>query len=637
MAQDDDTRRWKQKYYDNLEQLESKEKQWRDIESLLRRGITRLSLAAGGADPTLDRELETLRGALREGRDSMALRSVIESVGDSVARLDQRRPVVTSQPAVTDSLIQLLDDLVLPRGMGRKVKALHKKLRAHNPQADSTTLVRELVGLVQEALSFHVVQDAPPHLAPPPQAAAVIPQVATAESGEEEGILRRLWGRKRKQESAPEVETTVPPVTERSPLPATAGSEEIILSLLDKLPLSQERVFPLRRRVASGMAQSELERLLDDIVSAVRATYSTAQSVMAAAAAPAPTPQATTSELLIQLVELLHLPEELAGQSDVVRQRLEEGAWAGQPEQALEEIAALVLEARTQVQREKDEIEAFLTQLTVRLQELDVHLQGSELVRAETRQSGAALNAVVQAQMQDMETGIHSVTEVDQLKQVIQSRIDAIRTHLERHRQEEETRNARVEEQVRQLTQKLEGLEAESDKLHARIAHEHALAFKDGLTEIGNRLAYRERIEQEYERWKRYQSPLMLLVWDVDRFKAVNDTYGHKAGDKALKTIADILQDNLRGTDFLARYGGEEFVILMPETDMSAALPVAEKLRAAIEVSGFHYREQHVPITISCGIAGFRGDDTPETVFGRADSALYRAKKAGGNQCIADQ
>ncbi len=95
--------------------------------------------------------------------------------------------------------------------------------------------------------------------------------------------------------------------------------------------------------------------------------------------------------------------------------------------------------------------------------------------------------------------------------------------------------------------------------------------------------------------------------------------------------------ETLRGTDFLARYGGEEFVILMPETDVAAALPVAEKLRAAIEVSGFHYREQHVPITVSCGIAGFRDDDTPETVFGRADSALYRAKKAGGNQCIADQ
>ncbi len=99
MAQDDDTRRWKQKYYDNLEQLERQEKQWRDVESLLRRGIARLSLAAGGADPTLDRELEKLCNALRDGWDSMALRSVVESVGDSVARLDRRRPVATSLPS----------------------------------------------------------------------------------------------------------------------------------------------------------------------------------------------------------------------------------------------------------------------------------------------------------------------------------------------------------------------------------------------------------------------------------------------------------------------------------------------------------------------------------------------------------
>lgn len=414
------------------------------------------------------------------------------------------------------------------------------------------------------------------------------------------------------------------------------GIAEVLLPLLDKLPLSQERTVPLRKRVSDELAQAELQRLLDDIASAVRATYSAAQTVTDVQGVSAPVSSVAASELLIQLIELLDLPGELVEKSEQLKQRLEEGALEQKAHEALEEIAALVVEARACVQREKDEIEAFLKQLTVRLQELDVHLQGAEMVRIEVKQSGAELDAAVQAQVQGMEAGIQNATEVGQLKQVIQTRIDAIRTHLEQHRHAQEERNTRAEQQVHQLTQQLQGLEAETDTLRLRIAQEHALAFKDGLTEIGNRLAYRERVEQEYTRWQRYQSPLTLLVWDVDRFKHINDTYGHKAGDKALKTIADLLQENLRATDFLARYGGEEFVILMPGTSLSDAAPVAEKLRAAIENSGFHYRDQHVPITISCGMAEFHGDDTPETVFSRADSAMYRAKKAGGNQCMAD-
>lgn len=628
MAQDDDdTRRWKQKYYDNLEQLEKKEKQWREVEGLLRRGITRLSLAAGGADTALDRELDTLRAALRDGRDSLALRGVIESVGDSVARLDRRRASAPNLPGTADNLAQLLDELQLPRGMGRRIKTLHKRLQEHKPHADITPLLREFAALVQEALSPGMAKDAPPQSSD--QAASKA--AAASGPGDDSGLLRRLLGRSRRAEPVQDSETIVPSV--QAP---KSGIEEVLLPLLDKLPLPQERTVPLRRRVSDELAQAELQRLLDDIASAVRATCSAAQPVTDAQEVSAAVSPVSASELLIQLIELLDFPEGLAEKSEQLKQRLEEGALEQKAHEALEEIAALVVEARVRVQREKDEIEAFLQQLTVRLLELDVHVQGTEKVRVETRQSGVALDAAVQAQMQGMEAGIRNATEVAQLKQIIQSRIDAIRTHLEQHRHAQEERNTRAEQQVQQLTQKLRGLEAETDTLRSRIAQEHALAFKDGLTEVGNQLAYRERIEQEYTRWKRYQSPLVLLVWDVDRFKHVNDTYGHKAGDKALKTIAELLQKNLRATDFLARYGGEEFVILMPETSLSDATPVAEKLRAAIESSGFHYREQHVPITISCGMAEFRGGDTPETVFSRADSAMYRAKKAGGNQCMAD-
>ncbi|HLA74593.1 MAG TPA: hypothetical protein VJM76_01615, partial [Gammaproteobacteria bacterium] len=116
--------RWKQKYYTSLEQLEAKEKQWGEVENLLRRCITRLSLAADGADPALDSQIETLRNAIRDGRDSLGLRSMIDVIGDTVARLDQRNKASKgpAKPEPVEVLAQLLDKLNLPRGMNRRVK-----------------------------------------------------------------------------------------------------------------------------------------------------------------------------------------------------------------------------------------------------------------------------------------------------------------------------------------------------------------------------------------------------------------------------------------------------------------------------------------------------------------------------------
>lgn len=97
------------------------------------------------------------------------------------------------------------------------------------------------------------------------------------------------------------------------------------------------------------------------------------------------------------------------------------------------------------------------------------------------------------------------------------------------------------------------------------------------------------------------------------------------------------MNKSLRETDFLARYGGEEFVILLTETDVITAMDVVNKLREKVEGSGFHFKEERVPVTVSCGVAEFRREDTPEQVFNRADAALYRAKEAGRNRCMQEE
>jgi diguanylate cyclase len=116
----------------------------------------------------------------------------------------------------------------------------------------------------------------------------------------------------------------------------------------------------------------------------------------------------------------------------------------------------------------------------------------------------------------------------------------------------------------------------------------------------------------------------------------VNDTYGHAAGDKVLKTIAQIFKKATRDADFIARFGGEEFMGIFPETRLEEALALANKIREKVANSKFHYENKPVPITASAGLAMFRPNDSIEDVYKRADKALYRAKQEGRNRCIAE-
>jgi len=205
--------------------------------------------------------------------------------------------------------------------------------------------------------------------------------------------------------------------------------------------------------------------------------------------------------------------------------------------------------------------------------------------------------------------------------------------HLDKHRDEEKARYDEAKTQISSMSDRLNELESETAELRLRIKQERNQAKIDPLTGIPNRLAYEERLEQEVARWKRFATPLVLVVWDIDLFKNVNDQFGHRAGDKVLRTIARTLEGSVRETDFVARYGGEEFVQLMTGSSLEECLRVADNLREAIEATGFHFRDQSITITASCGLAEFRDGDSVGPWFERADKALYRAKQAGRNRC----
>ena len=341
-------------------------------------------------------------------------------------------------------------------------------------------------------------------------------------------------------------------------------------------------------------------------------------------------------EVLLRLLEKLSVPPEFDERAKELRRDLldeDQAQW----QRAVDELAALIAAMASKAQREKRELEGFVHQMSNRLQELDVHLRGAAALRTESKRSGEALNAAVQAEVRDLHDSAQRASSLEQLKQSVSQRMEAIGQRMEAFRKAEDERHVKSEQRMEQMQQRLTSLEQESSDLRERVQREQHRALHDPLTGLANRLAFDERTHQEVARWERYGTPLSLLVLDIDFFKRVNDNYGHKSGDMVLKTVSQLLGKLLRETDFLARFGGEEFVALLPETDLAAAHPVAEKLRAGVAECGFHFQGQAVPITISIGICQFRAGDSAEQVFERADAALYRAKEGGRNRCEAEQ
>lgn len=530
MVQPQSSQDWKQKYLASLEQLESQEREWSALESLLRLAVRRLSLAAEGIDPILDDQLAKIRAAVGDHAQSSKLASLIDDIWRSVKRLDQQQ---------------------------------------------------------QDTLEMAALET--PHPSRPSD--------------------KRL----------------------------SPSATRILLDLLDQARVPDSKstdVKALRTRISEAREEEVLRALAID----VRALLSSSGEQMTADSQSRSHPDtARIQEVLIQLLDYLGLPEDLLPQAHELEAKLGQELDTKQLTTILQTVADLVSQLRSRFDEEKRELEGFLVQLTGRLQDLGQHLQLARTQERASFDSSRELDEVVRSQVKDIESSVHEASSLDHLKGAVQEHLDSIRSDLDTYRRNEEESHARMEQEVKVLTSRLQEMETECQQLRERAQREHMHAVTDGLTGTFNRSAYETRLAQEYARWQRYQTPFALLLWDVDGFKEINDTHGHAAGDSALKLMADVLKENLRDADFTARYGGDEFAALLSETSLDTALVVAEKVRTAIVGSQFHDKGTPVAIAVSCGIAAIQPEDTLEAMFQRADAALYKAKHSGKNRCVSEK
>jgi two-component system cell cycle response regulator len=177
-----------------------------------------------------------------------------------------------------------------------------------------------------------------------------------------------------------------------------------------------------------------------------------------------------------------------------------------------------------------------------------------------------------------------------------------------------------------------------NDRLRASVQHTIELAVTDALTGLNNRRYLDNHLAVLFKRSLIRGRPLSVLITDIDRFKAVNDTYGHDAGDQVLKEFASRIRSTVRGADLACRYGGEEFVVVMPDTPGEVAASIAERLRIAVETVPFTLRDsgQVLNVTASFGISSRIGTvETADQLIKQADLALYAAKNSGRNRVVA--
>jgi len=297
------------------------------------------------------------------------------------------------------------------------------------------------------------------------------------------------------------------------------------------------------------------------------------------------------------------------------------------------EIAELIRSYGLQIYEERKKAASFVAEVGQRLAEMENHLLASVSQTREFQQANNDFASALTAEIDSVSGSIRVSQHLEELKSLVLSKLANFKTAIEHKRREDEIRLEHANRDLNSLQRKFKEARQEVSRSHQENQALQRKLHVDFLTGAFNRLAYDQRVAEEMERFRRYQRVFSLIVFDVDDFKRVNDTYGHSVGDRCLKEIAQKVRPLLRKTDFLARYGGDEFVILLPETGRRQSREVAEKIRQEIELTDFLFRSQKVPVTISLGVTRVEpSDQNPETVFNRADQAFYKAKKEGPNR-----
>lgn len=344
-----------------------------------------------------------------------------------------------------------------------------------------------------------------------------------------------------------------------------------------------------------------------------------------------PTPTPALDRLLLAVLDRLQLGENASRDLARLRRRIDGCTDEKTLYQHGEALAELVGQRLQQLEEDKRTASQLLAQVSGQLANLTQFLDQDDVAHKDVAAVRRQLDERMLGEVQALGDRARSAPDLATLQAAVQTRLEAVTTHLAALRAREQARERAWQERTEHMRERIQQLENNTRRMEASLELKRQLADTDALTGLANRRALEDRM---VTLCNANSGDASLLILDIDHFKVINDQLGHAAGDRALRIVAEQLQAGLRPGDFLARYGGEEFVAVL-EAGPDEAMQVAQRLRQRIEKVRFHSNNAPVPVTLSCGVTTVRADDTPETVFERADNALYDAKEAGRNRCAA--
>ncbi|RLB89165.1 MAG: GGDEF domain-containing protein [Deltaproteobacteria bacterium] len=300
-----------------------------------------------------------------------------------------------------------------------------------------------------------------------------------------------------------------------------------------------------------------------------------------------------------------------------------------------ESIFGLVFVYIAETNQDREKVNSFVQDIVGKILDIEAKIATSHEQTSSLFSSNSGFEMLLSSEMTGLKKSSDVASSLDDLKLQITRRLASIDQALTKKQLKEKAIKAAAEKNRHIFKTGFAKLKQELDKATQHSEQLEEKLNQDQLTGAFNRRAYDKKMEDEMERFLRYGTHFSLLLIDADKFKNINDRYGHAIGDKCLQEIIKRSMPLLRKNDMLARYGGEEFVVIMPETDAVGAKEAAEKIRQTIEKIEFLYKKETVRVTVSIGVTQVQDKDTSHLqVFERADVAVYKAKEKGRNQVL---
>lgn len=584
---------WRDKYRRTLAQQEQLEKTLAAQQSILHRAVTTLCSAAEGYDNGMDERLQAIRASVKHndvaGFDRMlkSLPRVTEEV--EKRQQDQWKEITKIMDSIATQVHQQSPDADIKPAL----KHFKKQLPSGTPLIPVTLkrLLSQLSDLQKQALTNS-----------PRQAS---------------GIFGKLFKEKSDDTNKPLPESTV-----KAEDVAWEEVEEDTLKI-ENQSLEGEVIKEGQEDLAKNTLAYERERNIPEAVLEQR--YQQEEK--------SPEVPDRVSIILVELLDHFKTVPASEQKATKARNRIAQGLRWFELAPTLEDIRDFVLQAYLGADNDYQQyLEHLYGELTDILSALGVSIETEQRVRT----AADTLHSSVSEGMATISIALKEQNNIDVLKQAVEGHVQHLQTALRDFKQQSATPSdgESLALQLQALANKVQEMEKSDEDVRKQLEAEKQRALTDALTGLPNREAYNERSYQEMLRWQRYQHPLTMAVIDIDFFKKINDNYGHQTGDKVLKIVSSAVAKRLREVDFMARFGGEEFVILLPETGADNALLMLNRIREGLAKAPFRYKDQKISITVSIGIAEFKEGDTTETIFEKADQALYKAKETGRNKCI---